>query len=434
MLLQNRPISLSKEFQDILQYVEESQDSFLITGKAGTGKSTLLSIMRRTTRKRMAVVAPTGIAALNVKGQTVHSFFRLPPKMIMPSEIKMSKNPKLYRNMDILVIDEISMVRADLLDNIDRFLRINRKNAEPFGGVQVIFFGDMFQLPPVVSSAFEKQVFRDRYESPYFFSANVMKEFEMPLIELNKVYRQKDRAFVSLLDRVRTNTLDQDDLDVLNSRVEKHLTDEDLFITLTSSNFSAEAINKSRLAKLPGDTFKYIADVDGAFQASRFPADQLLQLKEGAQVIFVKNDPERRYVNGTLGKVVALNNDEITIKAQGSDEGSKHITLHREEWEILKYKVDKDNPKKFSTEVVGSFKQYPIKLAWAITIHKSQGQTFDKVRIDLGRGAFEYGQTYVALSRCRTLEGIELSKMLTPNDIKSDERISEYYQNKRFYW
>jgi len=365
MLLEHHPISLSQEFQDILQYVEESRDSFLITGKAGTGKSTLLSIMRRTTRKRMAVVAPTGIAALNVKGQTVHSFFRLPPKMIMPSEIKMSKNPKLYRNMDILVIDEISMVRADLLDNIDRFLRINRKNAEPFGGVQVIFFGDMFQLPPVVSSAFEKQVFRDRYDSPYFFSANV---------------------------------------------------------------------NKSELAKLPGDTFKYIADVEGTFQASRYPADQLLQLKEGAQVIFVKNDPERRYVNGTLGKVTAISNDEITVATEDGQGRQSTIPLHREEWEILKYKVDKDNPKKFTTEVVGVFRQYPIKLAWAITIHKSQGQTFDKVRIDLGRGAFEFGQTYVALSRCRTLEGIELSKPLTPRDIMSDERISEYYQSKRFYW
>ncbi len=434
MLLQNNPVTLSQEFQDILQYVEESRDSFLISGKAGTGKSTLLSIMRRTTRKRMAVVAPTGIAALNVKGQTVHSFFRLPPKMIMPSEIKMSKNPKLYRNMDILVIDEISMVRADLLDNIDRFLRINRKNAEPFGGVQVIFFGDMFQLPPVVSSAFEKQVFRDRYDSPYFFSANVMKELEMPLIELNKVYRQTDRGFVSLLDRVRTNTLDQDDLNVLNSRVVKHLSDDDLFITLTSSNFAAEAINKSELAKLPGDTFKYIADVEGAFQASRFPADQLLQLKEGAQVIFVKNDPERRYVNGTLGKVTAISNDEITVATEDGQGRQSTIVLHREEWEILKYKVDKDNPKKFTTEVVGAFRQYPIKLAWAITIHKSQGQTFDKVRIDLGRGAFEFGQTYVALSRCRTLEGIELSKPLTPRDIMSDDRISEYYQNKRFYW
>lgn len=434
MLLEKHPIQLSKEFQDILHYVELSGESMLVTGKAGTGKSTLLSIMRRTTTKRVAVVAPTGIAALNVKGQTIHSFFKFPPKMIMPSEIKMAKNPKLYRNIDVLVIDEISMVRADLLDNIDRFLRVNRKNAEPFGGVQVIFFGDMFQLPPVVSSAFEKQVFRDKYESPYFFSAHVMQELDLPLIELHNVYRQSDRHFISILDRVRTNTLDQDDLITLNERVGNHLGRDDLFITLTSSNASAMAINQSSLAKLPGEAFKYPAQVEGIFQASRYPADQLLQLKEGAQVIFVKNDTEKRWVNGTLGKVTSISVDDIVVSIIDTHGRSISVTLFQEEWEILKYKVDEKNPKKFTTEVVGVFRQYPVKLAWAITIHKSQGQTFDKVRIDLGRGAFEFGQTYVALSRCRTLEGIELSRPLNPRDIMSDERISEYYQLKRFHW
>jgi ATP-dependent exoDNAse (exonuclease V) alpha subunit len=434
MLLERYPIQLSKEFSDILQHIEETDDSMLVTGKAGTGKSTLLSILRRTTLKRVAVVAPTGIAALNVKGQTIHSFFKFPPKMMMASDIKMSKNPKLYRNIDVLVIDEISMVRADLLDNIDRFLRINRKNAEPFGGVQVVFFGDMFQLPPVVSSAFEKQVFRDKYDSPYFFSANVMQEVDFPLIELHTVYRQSDRHFVGILDRVRTNTLDQDDLDTLNAQVGNHLSDDDLFITLTSSNAAAMAINQSSLAKLPGDTFKYPAKVEGVFQASRYPADQLLQLKEGAQVIFVKNDTERRWVNGTLGKVTSISKEDIVVSITDPNGRSTSVTIFQEEWEILKYKVDEKNPKKFSTEVVGVFRQYPIKLAWAITIHKSQGQTFDKVRIDLGRGAFEFGQTYVALSRCRTLEGIELSRPLNPRDIMSDNRIAEYYQLKRFYW
>ncbi len=434
MLLERYPIQLSKEFSDILQHIEGTDDSMLVTGKAGTGKSTLLSILRRTTQKRVAVVAPTGIAALNVKGQTIHSFFKFPPKMMMASDIKMSKNPKLYRNIDVLVIDEISMVRADLLDNIDRFLRINRKNADPFGGVQVIFFGDMFQLPPVVSSAFEKQVFRDKYDSPYFFSANVMQEVDFPLIELHTVYRQSDRHFVGILDRVRTNTLDQDDLDTLNAQVGNHLSDEDLFITLTSSNASAMAINQSSLAKLDGDAFKYPAQVEGVFQASRYPADQLLQLKEGAQVIFVKNDSERRWVNGTLGKVTSISKEDIVVSITDPNGRATSVTIFQEEWEILKYKVDDKNPKKFTTEVVGVFRQYPIKLAWAITIHKSQGQTFDKVRIDLGRGAFEFGQTYVALSRCRTLEGIELSRPLNPRDIMSDNRIAEYYQLKRFYW
>lgn len=434
MLLDRYPIQLNKEFQDILQHVEMSDDSMLVTGKAGTGKSTLLSIFRRTTQKRVAVVAPTGIAALNVKGQTIHSFFKFPPKMIMPSEIKMAKSPKLYRNIDVLVIDEISMVRADLLDNIDRFLRINRKNAEPFGGVQVIFFGDMFQLPPVVASSFEKQVFRDKYDSPYFFSANVMQEMEFPMIELHNVYRQNDRHFISILDRVRTNTLDQDDLDILNARVGNHLTSEDLYITLTSSNAAAMAINQSNLAKLDGDAFKYPAEVEGVFQVSRYPADQLLQLKEGAQVIFVKNDTERRWVNGTLGKITSISKEDIVVSITENDGRTTAVTIYQEEWEILKYKVDDKNPKKFTTEVVGVFRQYPIKLAWAITIHKSQGQTFDKVKIDLGRGAFEFGQTYVALSRCRTLEGIELTRPLNPRDIMSDERISEYYQLKRFYW
>ncbi len=433
-LIQRHPISLSNEFQDILKHLETTNDSFLITGKAGTGKSTLLSIFRRTSRKRIAVVAPTGIAALNVKGQTIHSFFKLPPRMLMPKDIHKAKNRKIYKNLETLVIDEISMVRADLLDNIDRFLRLNRDNPEPFGGVQLLLFGDMFQLPPVVASAFERHIFQSQYETPYFFSAKVMASYDLPMIELNEVYRQKDRHFVSLLDRVRTNDIDREDIELLNSRVTHSFTEDDIYITLTSINASADAINRSKLAKIDAKSYKYTARIDGKFNPSQYPTEQLLELKVGAQVMFVKNDMEKRFVNGTLGKVIDLSEESVTVGIEDSDGVIKNISLDKEEWEILQYKVDKDNPKKFSTEVIGAFVQYPLKLAWAITIHKSQGQTFDRVRIDMGRGAFEFGQTYVALSRCRTLEGIELSKPLTGRDVMSDERITEYYQHKRFYY
>ncbi len=433
--LDKQPLVLSKEFKDLLHQLENTRDHFFITGKAGTGKSTLLQLFRKTSKKRIAVVAPTGIAALNVKGQTIHSFFRFPPKMVHPGDLTKRKNHRLYKKMDTLIIDEISMVRADIFDNIDIFLQKNREDSRPFGGVQLILFGDLFQLPPVISSNFERQYFRTHYPSPYFFSAQVFSRgLEMPMIELREVYRQKDRYFIRLLDSIRTNTMDMDDLDAINERFGNMPESDIPHIQLCSINATANRINTDALAALDTPLYEYKAEISGNFKPSVFPTDQFLHLKEGAQVMFVKNDIEKRFVNGTLGFVVAATNQSVKVEVQKENGDKEIIDVEQQEWEIIKYAVDKENPNRFTTEVTGSFVQYPLKLAWAITIHKSQGKTFDTVVLDLGRGAFEFGQTYVALSRCRTLEGIFLKKKITPKDIITDQRIVEYYDSQRYYW
>ncbi len=428
------PLFLSQEYSGILDQLENTNQSFFITGKAGTGKSTLLQLFRKTSRKRIAVVAPTGIAALNVKGQTIHSFFRFPPKMMNHHDIHKLRNHKLYKNINTLVIDEISMVRADVFDNIDLFLRKNREIDEPFGGVQVLVFGDLFQLPPVISSAFEKQYFRTKYSSPYFFSAKVLEQgFELPMIELREVYRQDDRGFIQLLDNIRLSTMDYDDLDLLNQRygAEK---DENPYIILCSVNATVNKINSERLNALESNPQEFRADIKGVFKPNVFPTDQFLHIKEGAQVMFVKNDLQKRYVNGTIGTVLHVSNDRVEVEIINAQGDTQVIDVERQEWELVKYALDEKNPKAFKTEVTGSFTQYPLKLAWAITIHKSQGKTFDNVILDLGRGAFEYGQTYVALSRCRTFEGIILKQKISPRDILTDERIREFYESQRYYW
>ena len=427
------PLTLSREFKDILDQLENEREPAFITGRAGTGKSTLLQLFRNTTRKKTAVVAPTGIAAINVKGQTIHSFFSFPPKMINPSEIRKRPNHRLYKNLDVIIIDEISMVRADMMDNIDIFLRKNREINEPFGGVQMIFFGDLFQLPPVIASQFERKIFTERYDSPYFFSSRVFKtEYECPIIELSQVYRQAERSFIQLLDNIRLRHFDYDDLEMLNSRFIKEPTDKEYYITLSSRNDIADRINQEELSLINEPEQFYNAKVTGNFNFRLYPTEQVLKIKKGSQVMFVKNDPQKRFVNGTIGKVTHCDKGEIKVALFNESKGEyEEIELEKLEWEILKYKYDADQPKKILSEVVGSFIQYPIKLAWAITIHKSQGKTFEKVIIDLGRGAFEYGQTYVALSRCKTLEGIILKQPIRPRDIMTDERIIEWYETHR---
>ena len=381
----------------------------------------------------MAVLAPTGIAAINVKGQTIHSFFAFPPKMINQSDIRKRPNHRMYKNLDTLIIDEISMVRADVMDNIDLFLRKNREINEPFGGVQLILFGDLFQLPPVVASVFERKLFTERYESPYFFSSFVFKSgFEVPIIELRQVYRQEERRFVNLLDNIRLRHFDWDDLEELNSRYVTIPDQKEFYITLCSRNDSAERINREELEKIKEETFTFDAKDTGNFQSRLFPTELILKLKKGAQVMFVKNDPQKRFVNGTIGQIVSCDHDGINVRIFNEHKGEYEVLeIEKLEWEILKYKNDPDNPRKISTEVIGTFTQYPIKLAWAITIHKSQGKTFDRVIIDLGSGAFEYGQTYVALSRCKTLQGIILKKPIRPRDILTDDKVREYYENTR---
>lgn len=428
------PKVLDGEFKDVLDQIENNRDHYFITGRAGSGKSTLLSIFCKTTKKRTVIVAPTGIAALNVGGQTIHSFFRFPPKMMNTKDIKKLKNHYLYKNMDVLIIDEISMVRADMLDNIDLFLRVNRDRDIPFGGVQLICFGDLFQLPPVVSTGFEKHYFNTIYSSPYFFSARIFENgVDLKMIELQKVYRQTEKFFVKLLDRIRIRTFDEDDVMTLNQQVGVEQEEGDLYITLCTINATANAVNSKKLNELTNYSHFFQATITGNFKASVYPTAEVLELKEGAQVMFVKNDPNKRFVNGSIGRILKIEAGVITVLTR-KDGQESIIKVEKMEWEIIRYNVDEKNLDRFKTEPVGTFTQFPLKLAWAITIHKAQGKTFDQIKIDLGKGAFEYGQTYVALSRCRTLGGIVLEKPINPSDIIVDPRIVDYYDTKSRYW
>jgi ATP-dependent DNA helicase PIF1 len=434
------PLELNSDFTFALDVLEKTAKNLFITGRAGTGKSTLLHLFRNTTRKKCVVLAPTGVAALNVQGQTIHSFFGFPGKFFGPEDIKKRKDRRLYLKMEVLIIDEISMVRAEMIDHIDRFLRINRENPEPFGGVQLVFFGDLFQLPPVVASPEEQQFFQTYYDSPYFFSAKVFREtdiytatggyFELEMMELTKVYRQEARHFIRLLDAVRMGEVDYDDLEDLNVRYVKDFNDKNYFITLSPRNAVVDDINSRELRNLIDAEFSFVAELTGAFDAKQAPCEPILKLKLGAQVMFVKNDPKREFVNGTIGKIVRLTQDNIVVQVEDRDGMQKNLEVERQTWDIMRYSLA-DGGANISTESVGSFKQYPLRLAWAMTIHKSQGKTFDKVIIDLSGGAFEAGQTYVALSRCRTLGGIVLKQPIRPNDIRVDERIVDFYKQQR---
>ncbi len=431
-----KPLELNADFKYALDILENTKKNLFITGRAGTGKSTLLHLFKSTSRKKVVVLAPTGVAALNVGGQTIHSFFGFPPKFFGPEEIKKRRDTRLYRQMEVLIIDEISMVRADMIDHIDIFLRMNRERNEPFGGVQLVVFGDLFQLPPVVTTPQEQHYFQTVYESQYFFSAKIFQPdnfthhapFELEGLELKKIYRQEARHFIRLLDAVRLNQIDFDDLDDLNTRFLPDFNDKNYFITLSPRNAVVDEINNRELRNLQIEEFTYIAEVTGNFDIRQAPTETALKLKLGAQVMFVKNDLKREYVNGTIGKVVKVSNDNIVVQIEERDGSLKKIEVERQTWDIVKYRLD-EITQKIETETQGSFKQYPLRLAWAITIHKAQGKTFDKIIIDLTGGAFEHGQTYVALSRCRTLEGIVLKQRIRPQDVRVDERVVEFYEN-----
>lgn len=427
------PVRINEEFNAILDLIENHHENVFITGRAGTGKSTLLNVLKRTTKKNAAVLAPTGIAALNVGGQTIHSFFKLPPKIIDPRELTKRKNHRFYKKLKLLIIDEISMVRADMMDCIDLFLRANVEDPRPFGGVQLVVFGDLFQLPPVVASQFERKFLKEKYGSPYFFAAHVFEEVELRMIELATVYRQTERRFINLLDNIRTRQFDYDDLEELNGRYLDVVDEEALAITLCSTNATVNKINSERLKALESEAYEFQAKVTGNFNPKNCPADPYLFLKEDAQVMFVKNDPEGRFVNGTLGLITSLGSNDVSVSIMKDGE-PKIIEVEMVEWEMLRYEIDHEATDRFKTSVTGTLTQYPLKLAWAITIHKSQGKTFDNINIDLGRGAFDHGQTYVALSRCRTLAGITLKQKIRPKDILVDERITEYYEHKVRHW
>lgn len=432
MGLDKAVLELNSDFQLALDMIEKQGRSLFITGKAGTGKSTLLQLFRSTTRKKTVVLAPTGVAALNVQGQTIHSFFGFPGKPLDRRDIKKRFNRKLYQRIEVLVIDEISMVRADMLDNIDYFLRINRESPLPFGGLQVIFFGDLFQLPPVVASETETLLIQTRYESPYFFSSDVIrKDLNLEMFELRKVYRQEHGYFLRLLDAIRLNRIDEDDLEELNKRYLPSFSAQDYYITLSARNARVNTINQTELSRIPLPAEVYMAKVTGNFNPNLYPAEAALSLKLNAQVMFIKNDLQRRFVNGTIGKIVKLEDEKITVMVEEGDQ-RRYIETERMDWEVVNYKLHPQDSTRIETEVVGTFNQFPLRLAWAVTIHKSQGKTFDRVIVDLDRGAFEHGQTYVALSRCRTLEGIVLRHPLRPQDIMADERVVEFYEQQLY--
>lgn len=426
---------MNNHFFDLIEYTNRS---IFLTGKAGTGKTTFLNDFVKRTKKKHIVVAPTGIAAINAGGVTIHSMFGLPLRTFLPTtdridtslanniadlmpHFKYRKDKlKLLREVEVLIIDEVSMLRADVLDMMDFSLRFIRRNSQRFGGVQMFFIGDLYQLPPVVR---DEPILKMFYNSPFFFDSHAIKEIPLLTIELTKVYRQSDESFLDILNAIRDGDVGSIDFEHLNERYDPTFeTGTESYVYLCSHNRMADEINQEKLKEIKVDPSTFEAKLFGEFKENQFPNEQFLELKIGAQVMFIRNDisGEKRYFNGKLGEISALDENEIKVVLDGSE---REITVKREVWEQKKYFLDTD--KNIKEEVLGSFEQFPIKLAWAVTIHKSQGLTFDKVIIDAGK-SFTAGQVYVALSRCRTLEGIVLKSKITPEVIFKDNRILQF--------
>ncbi len=413
-------------------YVSSTNKNIFLTGKAGTGKTTFLQQLKQDPIKRMAVVAPTGVAAINAGGMTIHSFFHLPFGLFLPEYARDAARQRrftrqkiqLMQSLDLLVIDEISMVRADLLDAIDDVLRRYKDRLLPFGGVQLLMIGDLHQLPPVVKDE-EWELLRQHYDTPYFFSSRALRETNPVAIELKHIYRQSDDRFIQLLNRVRNNELDPDVLEELNSRYVPDFqpSENEPYIILTSHNASAQQINVENLNKIPAKAQRFRAEIMGDFPAHAYPADEVLELKIGAQVMFVKNDPSRdkRFYNGKIGQVADIQSDTIYVKCPDDPE---NIAVSPTEWTNVKYTLD-EKTKEVHEELLGSFSQYPLRLAWAITIHKSQGLTFERAIID-AQSAFAHGQVYVALSRCKSFEGIVLRSPIAHSSVKTDATVRAF--------
>ena len=430
-------IEINAQFRKALDILNNTSKNVFITGKAGTGKSTLLKYFREHTHKNIVVLAPTGVAALNVGGETIHSFCRFRPD-ITPDAVKKIKgrSAAVYKELDAIVIDEVSMVRADLLDCVDAFLRLNGPSGlSPFGGLQMIFIGDLYQLSPVVSRD-ERGLFASHYAGPYFFNARVMEEFPLELVELEKIYRQKDAGFIGILNAIRNNSATGRDLAALNKRVGAspvHGGGDGCTVHLLSTNNAAYEINSGRLNALDGREHAYRARVEGEFSKGSYPADEELLVKIGAQVMLLNNDPGGRWVNGSMGAIEDIKCEPgsggETIMVRLSDGGLREVRPHS--WELFHFNYDHEAGKVVS-ETAGIFRQYPLKLAWAITIHKSQGKTFERAVIDPGRGMFAHGQAYVALSRCVSMEGISLARPLRRSDILMDRRVVRFLTSHQY--
>ena len=430
----------NKEFQDALQLITHTRQSVFLTGKAGTGKSTFLKYICNHTKKKYVVLAPTGIAAINAGGVTLHSFFKLPFRPMLPDDPDLSLShgrifeffmyPKVKRKIlaevDLIIIDEISMVRADIIDCVDRILRVYSGNMRlPFGGKQLLFVGDVFQLEPVVPSD-QKEILSLFYASPFFFSARVFKDINLVPIELQKVYRQTDPVFINVLDRIRNNAARKQELDTLNGRYFPSFEpqNEDMYITLATRRDQVDFINEKKLAELPGEEYVSVGKIEGDFPESSLPTQLNLSIKEQAQVIFIDNDYERRWVNGTIGMVSGIDeNGNVYVLLES---GVEHL-VEPTSWRNYKYKYN-EKERRIEEEIVGTFEQLPIRLAWAITVHKSQGLTFSRVVVDLTGGVFAGGQTYVALSRCTSLEGLVLKSKISSRDIFIRKEIVEFSQ------
>ena len=422
----------NKEWQQALQIIEYTRRSLFLTGKAGTGKSTFLRYVAQHTKKKLVILAPTGIAAINAGGQTLHSFFKLPFHPLLPNDSRYNVRNirktlkynndliKLLRELELIIIDEISMVRADIIDFIDRLLRIYCRNMrEPFGGKQLLLVGDIFQLEPVVKED-EWRLMQPFYASAYFFSAKVWEQMQLVSVELRKVYRQTDSNFIAILDRIRENAATDADLQAINSRAtvadgSPVGTNNGFQITLATRRDTVDYINDQQLQQLDGSASIFKGTIQGDFPLTSLPAPMELEVKPGAQVIFTKNDKEKRWVNGTIGVVIGIDEEEGIIGVV--DEDGHEYDVAREVWENMRYTFN-EKEQKIEEELLGTFKQYPLRLAWAITVHKSQGLTFRQVKIDFsGGGAFAGGQTYVALSRCSSLKGIILEEPIRRADI-----------------
>lgn len=419
-------ITVTEEYLKVKGLLEAGCQIVFVSGKAGTGKSTLIHYLRHTYKNNIVVVAPTGVAALNVHGVTLHSYFQLPPRIVTEDDIKKVRDRKLYARLDLLIVDEISMVRADIIDAMDAFLRKNGRSEDlPFGGTQMLLVGDLFQLPPVVTNREETILDERGYASPFFFSAKSLEQCQMASVELTEIFRQRDPGFADMLNSIRVAESLQDVIPRINDSCASAEGDNSI-ITLSCTNAVADQINTAELQKLPGDSKSYYGEITGKFavEEERLPSPINLGLKVGAQVMFTKNDESRRWVNGSLGRVVELIDTTIKVELLTDTQGIIH-DVQPVAWESYKYEYD-DLRGRIVPFVSGRYVQYPLMLAWAVTIHKSQGKTLERVQIDLGAGAFASGQVYVALSRCRSLSDIRLTRPIRISEVKCDPIILRF--------